>query len=83
MTSSTEINRLRWQSRRGALELDLILNKYTGDHYPHVSIDMQRKFQALLQEDDPKLMDWLVYRNATFPKQYRHIIKDILDKTSP
>lgn len=57
---SAELARLRWQCRRGMLELDAILSRYLSERYPHAS-DMERdQFRELLKIEDPVLNEWLI-----------------------
>jgi antitoxin CptB len=52
--------RLRWQCRRGMLELDCILERYLDDHYAQVDAAEQQQFQVLLTAQDPELQQWLL-----------------------
>lgn len=52
--SSAQIGRLRWQSRRGTLELDLILEKFWRRADLHTEKHL-REFAELLALDDEKL----------------------------
>ncbi|MBE8182101.1 MAG: succinate dehydrogenase assembly factor 2 [Candidatus Portiera sp.] len=71
------INHLLWQSRRGALELDIILSNYIVSYYSKVSSELRLQFQELLKEEDPQILDWLVYKSSP-PAQHADIIADIL-----
>lgn len=55
-----ELNRLRWQCRRGMLELDEILIRYLEQQYPGADVDQQRGFVRLLAVEDPLLNRWLI-----------------------
>lgn len=55
-----EIKRLRWQCRRGMLEVDLILMRYLERRYVQASGAEQACFERLLQESDQRLFDWLM-----------------------
>lgn len=72
-----EINRLLWQSRRGALELDIILSNYIVSCYPKISGELRMQFRTLLKEEDPQMLDWLVYKSSP-PPQHANIVADIL-----
>ncbi len=52
--------RLRWQCRRGMLELDLLLNAFLDNGYTKLSIRQQQVFQALLEYPDQTLYDLLM-----------------------
>ncbi len=51
---------IRWQCRRGMLELDVIFERFLTHCYPTLSSDEQHAFSQLLKQDDPTLFDWLV-----------------------
>ncbi len=76
-----EISRLLWQSRRGALELDIILSNYILSCYPKISSELKEQFSELLKEEDPKMLDWLVYKSVAPPAQHTAIVADILKNT--
>ena len=44
---------LRWQCRRGMLELDFVLERYLDSHFDQVDPEEQVQFQALLSTQDP------------------------------
>lgn len=56
----TELARLRWQCRRGMLELDAILTRYLDERYPDASPTEQAQFRELLTIEDPVLNEWLI-----------------------
>lgn len=56
----SDINRLRWQCRRGMLELDVILSRYLEERYAGASAAEQEQFRALLEIEDPILNRWLI-----------------------
>jgi antitoxin CptB len=57
---SRELARLRWQCRRGMLELDEILDAYLQQHYPAADAVEQAAFRQLLTCQDPQLQQWLL-----------------------
>ncbi len=61
-----QLNRLRWQCRRGQLELDLILNRFLERRYPSLSEAEQKAFARLLQLPDQTLLQWLNLASPTF-----------------
>jgi antitoxin CptB len=48
-------NRLMWASRRGMLELDLILQPFVENTYDSLSEHDQLRFEALLEREDQQL----------------------------
>ena len=63
----TEMNRLRWQCRRGLLENDLILEKFLDRHGAELSGDRLEVFKSLLQLGDNDLWDILSGRVDCLP----------------
>ena len=55
-------NRLMWASRRGMLELDLILQPFVENTYDTLSEHDQLRFEALLEREDQQLFVWLMKR---------------------
>ncbi len=52
-------SQLVWRCRRGVRELDVLFTRYLESQYPSLSKDKQLNFQALLEVQDPTIMDWL------------------------
>jgi antitoxin CptB len=55
-----ELARLRWQCRRGSLELDLILEKYLETRYLVADVEEKARFVDLLKLDDGELLGVLM-----------------------
>lgn len=53
------LKRLRWRCRRGARELDLVLLHYLDTLYPEAPQEQRLAFHALLEREDPELLDWV------------------------
>jgi len=60
MIVDSEFNRLRWQCRRGMLELDLLLLEFLENQYATLDADSQQAFVALLEYPDQVLQHWLI-----------------------
>lgn len=72
-TSQPSVGRLRWRTRRGIRELDLILQRYLADDYPGAPAVEQRAFAQLLEQPDADLLDWLLGRSEP-PADLAHVI---------
>ncbi len=59
-TSIPLSEQLRWQCRRGMLELDFVLERYLDEHYDAADDDEKLLFKALLTAQDPELQLWLL-----------------------
>ena len=53
------LRRLRWQCRRGLLELDLLFVRFLEQHYSALNETEQDAFQRLLEQPDQTLLAWL------------------------
>ncbi len=51
---------LRWRSRRGTRELDLILSAFLAAGYDDLTPGERRAYARLLDVSDPELMAWLL-----------------------
>ncbi len=51
---------LRWQCRRGLLELDLMLNAFLDQAYDTLSLTEKQHFAELLATPDQTLYGWLI-----------------------
>ena len=48
-----------WRCRRGVRELDVLFTRYLDTRYEELSATHKLNFQALLEVQDPIIMDWL------------------------
>jgi antitoxin CptB len=55
-----ELNKLKWQCRRGVLELDLLLESYLETDYQFADDGERTRFAELLKLEDTELMKALV-----------------------
>lgn len=60
-----KLNRLRWQCRRGMLELDLLLLPFFDKCYLELSPSGQALFEQLLSYQDQDLYQILVKQNTS------------------
>lgn len=60
MNAESDLNRLRWQCRRGMLELDLLLLRVLDELYPDFDPALRSDFQRLLEYPDQTLQRWLL-----------------------
>jgi len=52
------IGQLRWQCRRGMLELDYVLVEFLDQHYASLPDNLKHTFVKMLDSEDQLLMDW-------------------------
>ena len=72
-------NRLVWASRRGMLELDLILQPFTENHYDSLEESDQLLYQEFLECEDQNLFLWLMGREVPTHPDTQRIVQIIRD----
>ena len=70
-------NRLLWASRRGMLELDLLLTPFVERHYEHLSDKDKIVFEVLLEQEDQTLYKWLIDRRILPDNNFFRIVNII------
>jgi len=76
-----EKNRLLWGSRRGMLELDLILQPFVENTYPLLDEADQKRYQLLLEEQDQDLFTWFLKRQDPSDPELLRIVQVIREHT--
>jgi antitoxin CptB len=59
-----EIDRVRWQCRRGLLELDVVLNRFLERHFETLSAQQRAAFDRLLDNPDNDLWDFVTGKQS-------------------
>lgn len=70
-------NRLVWASRRGMLELDLILAPFVENVYDSLAEDDQLRFEVLLECEDQTLFMWFMQREQPIDPNMQRILQII------
>ena len=71
----TEANKIRWQCRRGLLELDLILERFNRQHLDGLEPGQLQCLQELLAFSDNDLLDLVMGRVAAPDRRYAYILQ--------
>ncbi|TAL72472.1 MAG: succinate dehydrogenase assembly factor 2 [Rhodanobacter sp.] len=71
------LKRIRWRLRRGTLELDAMLGDWFEHVFPGADSALQEAFDALLDEQDPLVWDWLMGHARAPRADWQVIIDDI------
>lgn len=69
---------LKWQCRRGLLEVDLVLNHYLDEFFLEQSREQQLLFVELLKEQDADLFEWFTQRSEPEDAELAAYVKHIL-----
>nr|WP_024307432.1 succinate dehydrogenase assembly factor 2 [Pseudomonas sp. P818] len=83
MVEQSELNRLFWHSRRGMLELDVLLVPFVQEVYPTLDADNQARYRKLLECEDQDMFGWFMQRGEPEDADLRHIVRMILDRVQP
>jgi len=76
-----DINRLFWGSRRGMLELDLVLMPFLENVYPNLEQADKERYWLLLEEQDQDLFSWFMRRNDPANPELQRIVDIIRANT--
>lgn len=71
------LRRLRWQCRRGLLELDLLFVRFLEQRYLSLNAAEQGAFQRLLAQPDQTLLAWLQGQQEP-PTDLKSIIEKVI-----
>ena len=81
--SELELNRMRWRSRRGMLELDLLLQPFFDEMFRQLLEAEQQAFLRLLEQDDPDLLLWFSRKGESEDVEMQRLVEKILDRVQP
>jgi len=78
-----EFNRLYWHSRRGMLELDVLLVPFLKEAYSDLSNEDKKLYRLLLESEDPDLFKWFMQNGTPDDPGLKRIVKIILNRVQP
>jgi antitoxin CptB len=82
--TAEELNRLRWQCRRGLLELDLVLERFLEKYCDRLQGEHLNSFQMLLAYTDDELWDLVRARSECRDARFADVVqwmRDCRDRT--
>ena len=83
MVEQSELNRLFWHSRRGMLELDVLLVPFVREVYPSLDAENQARYRKLLECEDQDMFGWFMQREEPEDPDLKRMVKMILDRVQP
>jgi len=83
MYSEEDVRRLRWQSRRGMLELDVLFIPFMDDAFDDLAEEDKDRFVKLLACEDTDLFAWLMEREVPEDADNQRMVRMILDRVQP
>lgn len=78
MFSESDYKRIYWASRRGMLELDLVLLPFVEHRLRELSEAQQRQYVELLESEDTELFAWFLQRQRPADPALTGIVDEIL-----
>ena len=79
LLNTQEWNRLRWQCRRGLLELDLVLERFLEKYGDRLQGGRLSSFQTLLTYTDDKLWDLIRARTECPDARFAEVVQWMRD----
>ncbi|WP_339487643.1 FAD assembly factor SdhE [Pseudomonas sp. EL_65y_Pfl2_R95] len=83
MVDSTELNRLFWHSRRGMLELDVLLVPFVKEVYSDLDPEDRARYVKLLECEDQDMFGWFMQRSEPEDADLKRMVRMILDRVQP
>ena len=69
------LDKIKWQCRRGLLELDLILQEFNRRHLAGLEPEQLERFEELLALPDNDLLDLAMGRAAVPEPRYHNVVQ--------
>ena len=79
MENDPDYNRLCWHSRRGMLELDLVLGPFVEQCYLQLPAEDQQRYVRLLECEDQDLFSWFLGRATPQDEDHARIVDKIME----
>jgi len=80
---SHEFSRVRWQCRRGMLELDALLGDFVEHYYLDLTTQQRESFHAILEYPDQLLFDYFFGQCIPIDKDVADVIQWIRQAVMP
>ncbi|MDN6318543.1 MAG: succinate dehydrogenase assembly factor 2 [Marinobacter sp.] len=80
---NSEFNRLWWHSRRGMLELDVLLIPFLEEVYQELDTEDQDRYEKLLTCEDTDMFEWFMQRSRPDDADLQGIVDIILARVQP
>ena len=74
---------MRWQCRRGMLELDMFLESFLEKSFLQLTATEKTAFYTLLNYPDQFLLEYLMGRSVPLDKDVAHVAKKIQAAAGP
>jgi len=72
-----ELERVRWRSRRGLLELDIVLGRFIEKYYDGLDLTERQTFEEMLDMPDNSLWDMIAGRQQATQIEQQALLEKI------
>jgi antitoxin CptB len=79
VSDEIRVKRLWWHSRRGMLELDVILIPFVEEAFQNLAEADQQRYEQLLEEEDTDLFAWFMERVVPENPETARIVEVVLE----
>ena len=83
MLADVEMKRLYWHSRRGMLELDVLLVPFLEEAYSDLEAEDKLRSRKLLESEDQDMFGWFMQRSEPDDPDLKRMVRMILDRVQP
>ncbi len=80
MDKIADLKRMQWHSRRGMLELDLLLVPFSQEKLPALNDDDVRLYKKLLEQEDQDLFSWLIDKETVDDAELKKMVAMVLGR---
>ena len=80
MLDEDQIRCLKWRSRRGMLELDVLLEPFTSEALAELSAADQQTYIKLLECEDPDLFCWFMSDKRPEDPELSQMVDKVLER---
>ena len=80
--NEVELKKMWWHSRRGMLELDLLLVPFATEKLASLEDEKIRIYQRLLEQEDQDLFSWFIEKEETPDPELKMMVQMILENNS-
>lgn len=82
-SDSLSFKRLKWQCRRGMLELDILLEPFLDEVYLTLEEEDKQRFHKLIECEDQELFPWFMQKEKPEDSDLARIVKIIVTRVQP
>lgn len=76
-----DLKRMRWASRRGMLELDLVLEPFVNSCYADLDESDRHRYRELMECEDQEMFGWFLGQKRPDDPEIATIVDKILEFT--